>query len=346
MRTCTFGTVFSGNFPLQRALAGAVLAERLGFDSCWLGEDFFYHGAIAAGTAVAERTDRISIGLGVLSPVPRHPALTAMEVATLDEIARGRLLLGIGYGVPAWIRQMGIGVRSPLSAMREGVELIRRLLAGETITEQGTCFSLDRVRLGFTPCRTEIPIYLGAEGPKALQLSGQVADGTIISVMAGPRYLHWARENVAIGCAAGGRPPCGGGRPFERHRFVVYVIFSMDEDRERARQAVRQTIAEYAGAGASAGGEPHPLLRHGGVPVEVWQEMGWLYRDGRIPVDLVSDEMVTQLAVAGNIDDCEAGIRRLIEAGADSIVFFPFPSDRVEEQLERISSVLLPRLAG
>jgi 5,10-methylenetetrahydromethanopterin reductase len=339
MPTCTFGTVFSGNFPLQRALAGAVLAERLGFDSCWLGEDFFYHGAIAAGTAVAERTDRISIGLGVLSPVPRHPALTAMEVATLDEIACGRLILGIGYGVPAWIRQMGIGVRSPLSAMREGVELIRRLLAGETITEQGTCFSLDRVQLGFTPHRAEIPVYLGAEGPKALQLSGQVADGTIISVMAGPRYLDWARENVARGCAASGRS-------FERHRFVVYVIFSMDQDRERARQAVRQTIAEYAGAGASGGGEPHPLLRLGGVPVEGWQEMGRVYREGRIPVELVSDEMVTQLAVAGNIDDCEAGIRRLIEAGADSIVFFPFPSERVEEQLERISTDLLPRLAG
>src|SRR6202043_3617192 len=74
-----FGVVFSGDFPLQRTLDGAVLAEQLGFHTCWLGEDFFYHGGIAVATAVAERTERIGIGLGVLSPLPRHPAPTAME---------------------------------------------------------------------------------------------------------------------------------------------------------------------------------------------------------------------------------------------------------------------------
>lgn len=339
MKICEFGVLFSGNFPLQRSLAGAVLAERFGFDSCWLGEDFFYHGAIATATAVAERTERIRIGLGVLSPVPRHPALTAMEVATLDEIARGRLTLGIGYGVPAWIRQMHLQVRSPLTAMREGVDLVRRLVAGETITEEGRCFSLERVRLGFEPFRRDIPIFLGAEGPKALQLSGEVADGTLISVMAGPRYLQWARENIAQGCRKSGRA-------FDQHQIVVYVIFSMDDDRDRARDAVRHTIAEYASAGASAGGEPNPLLRHGGVPLETWQEMGRIYREGRIPAELVSNEMIDQLAIAGNADDCEAGVRRLIEAGADSVVFFPFPAEQTEQQLERISTILLPRLAA
>lgn len=339
MRNCKFGVLFSGDFPLQRSLAGAVLAEHLGFDACWLGEDFFYHGAIATATAVAERTERISVGLGVLSPLPRHPALTAMEVATLDEISNGRLTLGVGYGVPTWIRQMGLHVRSPLSAMREGVDVIRRLLAGETITEQGACFSLDRVRLGFAPPRRDVPIFLGAEGPKALQLSGEVADGTLISVMAGPRYVEWARENIAQGCAKGGRG-------FDQHQIVVYVIFSMDEDRDRARDAVRRTIAEYASVGASTGGEPHPLLRIGGVPVDIWQEMGRIYREGRVPVELVSNEMIDQLAVAGNADDCEAGVRQLIEAGAGSIVFFPFPSDQTEQQVERISAILLPRLTA
>lgn len=338
MGTCSFGVLFSGNFPLQRSLAGAVLAERLGFDTCWLGEDYFYHGAIATGTAVAERTDRISIGLGVVSPVPRHPALTTMEVATLDEISGGRVTLGIGYGVPAWIRQMGIGHVSPLSVMREAVQLHRRLIAGETITFEGRCFTLDHVHLGFTPSRTQVPIYLGVEGPKGLQLSGEIADGTIISVLAGPRYLHWARENVAIGCERSGRS-------LDRHRFVVYVIFSMDENGARAREAVRHTIAEYVGAGSSGGGEPAPLVRLGGVPDDVVREMGRIYASGRIPVELVDDAMVDQLAVSGNPDQCEAGIRRLIDAGADAIAFFPFPSGDVETQLERISEVLLPRFA-
>lgn len=334
-----FGALFSGNFPLQRSLSGAVLAERLGFDTCWIGEDYFYHGGISLATAVAERTERIGIGLGVLSPMPRHPALTAMEVATVDELSGGRLTLGIGYGVPAWIAQMGIGCRSPLSAMREGVQFCRRLMLGERITESGTCFSLDRVQLGFTPLRPDMPIYLGVEGPKGLQLSGEIADGTIISVMAGPPYLRWARENVALGCQKSGRS-------IEQHQFVVYVIFSMDEDSSRARDAVRQTIAEYMSAGASGGGAPHPLVSHAGVQEEVYREMGKGYRAGRIPVEMVDDRMVEQMAVSGNPDECEAGIRRLIEAGATSIGFFPFPSDQAERQLEQISQVLLPRLTG
>lgn len=339
MKKCSFGVLFSGNFPLQRSLAGAVLAEDLGFDACWLGEDYFYHGAIATATAVAERTKRINIGLGVVSPVPRHPALTAMEVATVDEISAGRVVLGIGYGVPAWMKQMGLGFSSPLSAMREGIDRCRRLIAGETVTEQGTCFSLDSVRLGFTPYRTDISIYLGVEGPKGLELSGEIADGTIISVLAGPRYLQWAREHIKAGCAKSGRS-------FENHRTVVYVIFSMDEDAGRARDAVRHTIAEYVGAGASGGGPPPPLVRLGGVADDVVREMGRIYRSGRIPVELVDDAMVDQLAVSGDAVECEAGVRKLIAAGADAIAFFPFPSEGVETQLQLISEVLLPRLSS
>lgn len=334
VKQSTFGVLFSGNYPLQQVLSGAVLTDTLGFDTCWLGEDFFYHGGIATGTAVAERTERINIGLGVLSPLPRHPALTAMEVGTLDQIAEGRLLVGVGYGVPGWMRQMQLGFRSPLTAMREGVELLRRLIAGETVTHEGVCFSLDRVQLGFEPHRCEIPVYLGVEGPKALELSGEVADGTVISILSSPKYLEFARGQIAKGCARSGRSP-------EAHHLVVYVVFSMDDDGDKAREAVRRTIAEYLGAG----GRPSALTQNGGVPDELVIEMGERYRAGTIPVDLVDDELVNRLAVAGTPDECEAGIRRLIESGADEIVFFPFPSDEVESQLERISKDLFPRLS-
>jgi alkanesulfonate monooxygenase SsuD/methylene tetrahydromethanopterin reductase-like flavin-dependent oxidoreductase (luciferase family) len=189
--------------------------------------------------------------------------------------------------------------------------------------------------LGFTPHRTAIPTYLGVEGLKALQLSGEIADGTVISILAGPQYVTFARENVLRGCERSGRP-------FGDHRFVVYVIFSMDDDGERARQAVRRTIAEYVGAG----GKPTPLVSLGGIPDDTVRTMGEIYRSGRIPVELVDEAMVDQLAVSGNAEQCEAGIRRLIAAGADSIVFFPFPGEEVERQLEGISRVLLPRLSG
>lgn len=324
----SFGVVFSGDFPLQRTLEGAVLAERLGFDTCWLGEDFFYHGGIATATAVADRTARIGIGLGVLSPLPRHPALTAMEVATLDEIARGRLLLGIGSGVPAWMRQMRLLPRSPLSAMREGVELCRRLIAGEMVSTEGVCFTLDRVKLGFTPLRAHMPIYLGVEGPKGLELSGEVADGTVISILASPRYVAWARERIAAGQGRGGRA----GQP---HAVVVYAIASVHDDGATARDAVRRTIAEYVGVGG-----PSFLTRMAGVSEERVREMNRVYHAGQLPVELVDDEMVERLAVAGTPEDCERGARQLIEAGADQVVFFPFPTVEVERQLPRLAEAV------
>ena len=309
-----------------------MLAERLGFDACWLGEDFFYHGGIATATAVAERTERITIGLGVLSPLPRHPALTAMEVATLDEIAQGRLIMGVGNGVPAWMRQMRLMPKSPLSAMREGVDLCRRLIAGESVTYEGACFSLDQVKLGFAPLRSRIPTYLGVEGPKGMELSGEIADGTVVSILAGPRYLGWARERISDGRARGALQ-------HERHELAVYVVISVDDDGAKARQAVRRTLAEYVGVGG-----PNQLTRQAGISEETLQEMNRVYRGGRLPLELVDDDMVDRLAVAGTPADCERGIRRLIDAGADQIVFFPFPTSQVEQQLTRIHDALLPRL--
>ena len=331
-----YGVVFSGNFPLDRTLEGARLADELGFESCWLGEDYFYQGGIATATAVADRTERIAIGLGILTPLPRHPALTVMELGTLDQIADGRIILGYGAGVRYWMRQMHLDYRSPLSAMREAVEITRELLSGETSCYQGRYFQLDNVRLGFTPRRSSMPIYLGAEGPKALQLSGEVADGSILSVLASPAYIHFARENIGIGCERGGRDP-------RAHHLVVYVIFAMDDDGDAAREAVRMPISEYLGAG----GEPSALSTHSGVSDDLVRAIGRVYREeSRLPAELVDDQTIARVAVAGTPDECAEGVRRLIEAGADEIVFFPFPSSSAAQSICRIASELLPRLYG
>jgi 5,10-methylenetetrahydromethanopterin reductase len=335
-RAVRFGVLFSGNVPLERALNGAVLADRLGFDSCWLGEDYFYQGGIATATAVAERTRRVTIGLGILTPLTRHPALTVMEVGALDQIAGGRVILGYGAGVRYWMRQMDLDYRSPLSAMREAVEISRELFSGRASTYRGRYFRLDNVKLGFTPRRREMPIYLGAEGPKALQLSGQVCDGTVVSILAGPAYLRFARENIALGCARGDRDPAA-------HRLVVYVILAVDDDGAAARDAVRPTIAEYLGAG----GQPNALTTQAGVADDLVRAMGRVYREeSRIPAELVDDDTVDRVAVAGTPAECAAGVRRLIEAGADELAFFPMPANRAEEVIGRIARDLLPRLRG
>ena len=333
-RDVRFGVLFSGSFPLQRVLSGSVLADKLGFDSCWYGEDYFYQGGIATATSVAERTDKVTIGLGILTPLARHPALTVMETAALDHIAGGRIILGYGAGVRYWMSQMNLDYSSPMTALREAVEISRQLFAGETSSHQGRFYQLDNVKIGFEPLRAEMPIYLGVEGPKMLALSGELCDGTILSVLASPAYIEFAWENVRAGCAVGGRDP-------KAHKMVVYVIFSIDDDGARARDAVRPAIAEYLGAG----GRPTHLTNLAGVPEATMHEMGRIYREERrFPVELVDDEIVAKVAVAGTPDECAAQLQKLIDAGSDEIVFFPFPSAETERVVERIASDLLPRL--
>jgi alkanesulfonate monooxygenase SsuD/methylene tetrahydromethanopterin reductase-like flavin-dependent oxidoreductase (luciferase family) len=326
-----FGVLFSGAFPLMRAIDGSVLADKLGYDSAWFGEDYFYWGGIATGTAVAERTENLSIGLGILTPLTRHPALTVMETAALDHISNGRLVMGYGAGVRYWMSQMKLDYSSPMTAMREAVDASRRLYQGETISSDGRFYSFDNVKLNFDVYRSDPPIYLGVEGPKMLTLSGEIADGTVLSVLASPGYIAWAWERVREGCAISGRDPA-------QHKMVVYVIFAMDDDGAAAKDAVRTTIAEYLGAG----GRPVPISIHGGVPDETMIEMGRIYREGRFPTELVTDEIVRGCSIAGTPDECKASIQAMIDAGADEIVFIPFPPEKTEESVERIAKELLP----
>lgn len=327
-----FGVLFSGNFPLMRAIDGSVLADALGYDSAWFGEDYFYQGGIATATAVAERTSRLDIGLGILSPLARHPALTVMEMAALDIIADGRAILGYGAGVRYWMSQMNLDYSSPMTALREAVDISRALFRLETVNREGRFYQMRNVKLGFAPLRADIPIYLGVEGPKMLELSGEICDGTVLSVLASPAYVRYAGDHVRAGCAVSGRDS-------GQHKIITYVIFAMDSDGAKARNAVRAAIAEYLGAG----GKPTPLTQLAGVPDELMGDLGRIYREGRIPTDLIPDDVINKVAVAGTTDECETSIRALIDAGTDEIVFFPMPPDATEEQVTRIASDLLPR---
>jgi 5,10-methylenetetrahydromethanopterin reductase len=271
-----------------------------------------------------------------LSPLARHPALSVMEVAALDHIANGRVILGYGAGVRYWMWQMNLDYSSPLTALRESVKISRQLFAGETSDHEGRFYQLRGVKLGFEPLRAEMPIYLGVEGPRMLTLSGEICEGTVLPVLASPDYVRFAWENVRNGCAISGRET-------DLHRMVVYVIFAVDDDGAKARDAVRAAIAEYLGAG----GWPTPLTQLAGVPDDLMAEMGRVYRDeNRFPVELVDDDLVSKVAVAGTPDECERAIRALIDAGSDEVVFFPMPTDATEEQIRRVAGDLIPRFLG
>jgi 5,10-methylenetetrahydromethanopterin reductase len=143
----------------------ARTAEQAGLGSLWIIEDYYHPGAYALAGAVAAATARIGIGLGVVNPYTRHPALVAMETAALTGLAPGRVALGLGSSNRVWIEHgMSIPFKTPLRGLRDGVEITRRLLAGGSVTYAGECFSVTDIRLEAPP-PAPVPILLGVKGP-------------------------------------------------------------------------------------------------------------------------------------------------------------------------------------
>lgn len=324
------GLCMSGNVSMNEIVNGARTAEEEGWDSIWLGEDYFYRGGATMAAAVASATTRLRIGLGIMTPLPRHPALIAMEVGALQELSGRRILPGIGAGVGSWMRQMGFDYSSPLSVMREGVVLTRRLLAGETVTEAGRAFTLDAVKLNFPTSAT--PVLLGAVGPKALELGGELADGTVLSVLAGPGYVRWARDRIREGQERAGRAG-------EDHLVVVYLFIALAAPNPVARELVRPLVTEYLSAGGV-----NPLTREAGVPDEIASRLHAEYLNGRIAVELVTDDIVDRVAAAGDGEHCARWISELMNAGADIVALLPVPLDNVAQSVRRISAEVLPLL--
>ncbi len=149
-------------------------------------------------------TKRIRLGPGVTDPYSRHPAVTAGAIATLDELANGRALIGLGLGGSGF-RELGITKTLPVAAMRESIGVIRRLLRGEQFTHAGKVISLTEGKLQFAPIRHQVPIYIATQGAQISRLAGAVADGVLIANTLSPSALAFYLEQITEGAAKAGR---------------------------------------------------------------------------------------------------------------------------------------------
>lgn len=315
------GLVIGSSLGPEQLASAAQRAEMAGFADLWLAEDFFLTGGISGAAIALGATQNIRVGLGVVSALVRHPALLAMEISTVARAFPGRFVPGIGLGVPAWMRQMGFIPESPLAVVRECVTAVRRLLDGEELTEIGRVFEFDRVRLAFPP-RDRIPILLGVIGPKMLELSGEVADGSVLSVLAGTDYVRWARQRIEAGRKRTGRTA--------DHHVTAFTIYSVDPSAGRALAAAQSTLAFYLAAGGR-----NALTDISGISDRLLEMLSE-------PPLVVPDEWVDALTIAGTPDDVRGKIQNLFEAGADSVALFPTPVERAEEIIDLTAREVLP----
>lgn len=237
------GCVFRPENPPEDLAAAARAADESGLDELWLWEDCFFHGGLSAAAIALANGSRLTVGVGVL-PVPlRNVALVAMEIAALERSFPGRLRIGIGHGVQDWMGQVGERVASPLTLLREYGTALSALLHGDTVTVDGRYVRLSDVQLRWPPT-TPVELLFAATGPRTLELSSELASGTVLTGHTSPAAT---REAVSIlrRRAAGDRP----------HRVVSYVACALDDD------ALARTRAEI---GVSSEDDVDDLIVHGG----------------------------------------------------------------------------------
>ena len=281
-------------------------AEALGYESVWICETRTARDAISVMGAVAHQTEGIKIGAGVVNTWTRPASLMALTFASLDELAPARMLMGLGaYWDPlAW--KQGVIRSRPLRQMREYVEVVRRLLALETVTFEGDLVQVRDLRLelgeGASDAPRQVPIYIGATGPKMLALSGEIADGVLLNGFTSLSYQAQAFDRMAAGAARVGKSLDDLDLP------QVVVVSADDRHPERAFEVALRMTTMYLGQ------QPHIALASG-VPEDLLAEVkgemgGWPPREGGIDdaMRLVPAEVVSALCVWGDLAACRQGL--------------------------------------
>ncbi|HEX5565503.1 MAG TPA: LLM class flavin-dependent oxidoreductase [Streptomyces sp.] len=240
----TLGAVLRPQLAPERLRSVARAADDAGLGELWLLEDCFREGGLTSAAAVLAWTERVRVGVGLL-PVPlRNVALTAMEAATLHRMFPGRVTVGVGHGVQDWMGQVGARPESPLTLLREHLLALRALLRGERVTTSGRYVRLDDVALDWPPAPGDAAVLAGGTGPRTVRLTGEAADGTILTANTSAEGVRRARRLVDEGRAEAGRRA-------EPHRLVVYLLAATGPG---AAERVRAELdAEGAAPGADLG---------------------------------------------------------------------------------------------
>lgn len=291
---------FDRSLPAPFVVEVAETLEKAGVDQLWVIEDCFYTAGVSLAATALARTESLTVGLGILPAVARNPAVTAMEIATLAQLAPGRLIAGIGHGVQEWMDQMGALTPSPLTTLEEAITIVRRLLHGDTVTFDGSVFTMRDVALDAPPADPP-PVLAGVRGPKSLALAGRVADGVVLAEGAGPEYV---RESI------------GRARSADPFRVSVFTALAIGDDAREMRRAMAPFVAGLIdGANPAPNAHPH---------IEEIRE-----RHAARGVDGIADmpaEWWIELGAIGTFGDAVLHAEALADAGADDVAFFPGPT--------------------
>jgi 5,10-methylenetetrahydromethanopterin reductase len=307
---------------IRDGMEHARYAEVKGFEAVWQAESRLVRESSVPMAAFAAVTDRIKVGSGVADIWSRNPARLAATFSTLDDLAPGRVVLGLGAWWDPLARKVGINRAHPLTVMREVVTVVRALLANETVTFHGEYVDLDGVELDYVYQERrakDVPIYIGATGMKMMELAGEIADGVVLNYLVSPRYNEQALAHLNDGAARSGRRADDLDRP-------QLIVCSVDADRQRALDNARLLVTQYLGQ------QPH-IMKASGVPAALLDEIGQIltwpatHEQVEAAAKLVPDEIVQMITASGTPDDCRQKVAEYMRTGCTCPILYPLGDD-------------------
>lgn len=332
------GVLLAPRFPPAELIRIAQVVEECGYGQIWLADERFYRDVYAHLALIAANTTRINLGTCVTDPYSRHPALTAVAIATLDEISSGRALLGIGAGLSGFA-ELGVERRKPAVAIREMIELVRELLRGDPVDYHGEMFTFRDGHLHFAPIRSDIPIYIASNGPLAQKLAGRVAEGAIMEACGSVREATAFVGRIHEAAIAAKRRPAD-------VQCIARLNFSVSKDGKRARDALRARVARNLVGGymSFATEDPDLVLS----PEAVAKVADVPYSAGVGPYEAltpyVTDKMVDAVALGGNVAEIVDHVAALRRCGIDNFIISPSPApgETIEGNLEVFAKDIWP----
>ena len=291
------------------------IAEDNGFDSLWVTERYFHEETFSLLGFLAAATQRIKLGVGVVNPYTRNPALLAMASATLDRISGGRFLLGLGRSEKAVIQdKMGVPYGNSRAALMETVTQLRKLFAGERVTVTEGRHKLSNVRLATTPVQVQPPIYLSGIGTKGLRVIGEIADGAVLNAYVPPAYVRYAVNEIRDAAKAAGRDP----RAID---ITCMLVIRLTDDPAGMYPTLKQRIVrllEEAHVGEI-------LLEKGGFDPSILPALRETVKKDseKAAVHFITNEMVDAFYIVGPADRCKARIEEYRQAGVDEPLLLP-----------------------
>jgi len=287
-------------------------AEKNGFEAVWVPEGGGRDSLTSLAT-IAMKTEKVMLGTGILPIFARTPINTAMGAAGMAAVSDGRFILGLGTGHrPSVESRDGIPFKQPMTRMRETIQIVKALLAGEDVNFPGKQFKLTGASMGAATPKTKVPIYIAALGPQMLQMAGELADGVLMNWTA-LDYLGEAVEHIRRGAELAGRDP-------KEIDVAGYVRVAVGDDLSASRDSLRLQVARYAG---------NPFYRNFFQQTGFDKEMSAAaaaLAEGNLEkaADSITVEMQDQVAVVGTVAECQAALEKRRDAGLQMPVIAPF----------------------